>query len=198
MQMPPGSAIEFEARRDVDAVAEDVVLFHDDVAEIDADAIEQGPRSRHVPVAPRHTLLEFDRAAQRLGDALELDQHAVPGRLDKAPLAPRNRRIDEFEPHRLQARQGPGFVRLHETAVADHVRGDDCREPAIGFVRFHSFDPVGDPVPRALAPARSGTQIRDDHASPADTLDIITPAAAVQPWATNGLGRPFLTAPFSC
>ena len=40
--MPPGSAIEFEARRYVDAVAENVALIHDHVAEIDADAIEQG------------------------------------------------------------------------------------------------------------------------------------------------------------
>jgi hypothetical protein len=32
----------FEARRYVDAVAENVALVHDHVAEIDADAIEQG------------------------------------------------------------------------------------------------------------------------------------------------------------
>ncbi len=38
--MPPGSAIALETRRDVDAVAEDVVVLDDHVAEIDADAIQ--------------------------------------------------------------------------------------------------------------------------------------------------------------
>ena len=38
MQIPPGSAKRFEPRGDIDAVAVDVVLVDEDVAEIDADA----------------------------------------------------------------------------------------------------------------------------------------------------------------
>ena len=154
----------------------------------------------------RHALLEIDGAAQRLGDALEFDQHAVAGRLDDAPLAPRNRRIDELEPHRLQAGERPCLVRFHETAVADHVRRNDCREPAIGFVRFHlAFDPVGDSIPRSDCSvrtdprtARSRTRLCNDHASPGDAANTITPAAAVQPRPADGLGLPFLTAPLAC
>ena len=156
MQIPPGSAIDFEARRDIDAVAEDVVLVDDDIAEVDADAIEQGARSRHVAIAPLHALLEIDGATQRLGDALEFDQQAVAGRLDDAPLAPRDRRIDEFEPYGLEPGKRPGFVRFHEAAETDHVGRDDRRKPAIGFMRFHpAFDSVDGAIlgPDGSAPA---------------------------------------------
>ena len=143
--MPPGSAINFEARRHIDPVAKNIAPVHDHVAEIDADAVEQRARRGHVAVAPRHALLEIDGAAQRLGDALELDQHAVAHRLDDAALAFRDRGVDQLELNRLEARERSRLVHFHQTAVADHVRRDDCGEPAIGLMRFHS---CSDPVTR--------------------------------------------------
>ena len=78
---------DFEPRGDVDAVAEDVVVLDDDVAEVDADAEDEAPRRAACPVAPRHASLEVDGAAHRVDDALEFDQHAVAGGLDDAALA---------------------------------------------------------------------------------------------------------------
>jgi hypothetical protein len=52
----------FEACRDVHAVAMDVIVLDDDVAEIDADAEPDLPILRHVPSALRHALLQFNRA----------------------------------------------------------------------------------------------------------------------------------------
>ena len=60
--MPPGSAIDSESRGNVDAVAEDIVSLHNHVTEIEADAVNQDPRRRHVTVAPRHALLKVHRA----------------------------------------------------------------------------------------------------------------------------------------
>ena len=56
-----------------------------------------------VGVAPRHALLDLDRALHRLGDALELDQHAVAGGLDDAALVLGDRRVDQLEPVGLAA-----------------------------------------------------------------------------------------------
>ena len=131
-----------EPRRDIDAVAEDVALLDDDIAEIDADAVEQRARGRHVPIAPRHALLKIDGATQRLGDALEFDQHAVAGRLDDAPPALGDRRIDEFEPDGLQPGKRSRFVHFHEAAIADHVGGDESRRA--GALQLVGFHPIND------------------------------------------------------
>ena len=74
----------FQPRGDVDAVAEDVVALDDDVAEIDADAELDAAVLRHIGVALGHAALHLDRAAHRVDDAGELDQHAVAGGLDDA------------------------------------------------------------------------------------------------------------------
>ncbi len=51
-----------KTRRDVDAVAEDVVLLDDDIAQIDADAELDPPRWRHIGIAPRHPALDLGGA----------------------------------------------------------------------------------------------------------------------------------------
>ena len=71
----------FEPRGNVDAVAKDIVSLGNHVTEIEADAVDQDPRRRHVTIAPRHALLKVHRTAQRFGDALEFHQHAVAGGL---------------------------------------------------------------------------------------------------------------------
>ena len=76
----------FEPGRDVDAVAVDVAVLDDDVAEIDADAEFDPLRARASGVALGHALLHGHGAGDRFDDARELDQHAVAGRLDDAAL----------------------------------------------------------------------------------------------------------------
>ena len=83
--MPPGSASTLETRRDVDAIAEDIVVLDDHVAQIDADAELDPSRRRHIGIAQRHPALDFGGARHGVNDAAELDQHAVTGRLDDAP-----------------------------------------------------------------------------------------------------------------
>ena len=137
MQIPPGSAIELKARRHIDAIAEDIVLLDDHVAQIDADPVKQAARCRHVAITPRHALLEFDCAAERFGDALELHQKSIAGGLDDAALAFGDRRVDQLQPHRFEPCEGPRLVDLHETAIANHIRRQNCREPAFYSSLFH-------------------------------------------------------------
>ena len=74
----------FEPRGDVDAIAKDVVVVDDDVAEIDADAEFDALALGHIGVALGYPALDLGRTAHRIDDALELDEHPVAGGLDDA------------------------------------------------------------------------------------------------------------------
>src|SRR6266446_9003691 len=69
----------FDPRRDVDAVAVEVVALDDHVAEIDADAQLDAAVRRDTRVPLGHRLLHRDRATHRIDDAGKLHQHAVAG-----------------------------------------------------------------------------------------------------------------------
>ncbi len=72
------------ARRDVDAVAIEIVALDDHIAEIDADAQFDAAVRRDAGVPLGHRLLHRDRAAHRIDDAGKLYQQAVAGGLDDA------------------------------------------------------------------------------------------------------------------
>jgi hypothetical protein len=48
-----------------------------------------------------------------------------------------NRGIDDLEPHSLQTSERSGLIDLHKAAIADHVGGKNCGEPALDIVDFH-------------------------------------------------------------
>ena len=130
-QIPPGSAKRLQARREVDAVAEDVALLDDHVAEIDADAEADLPLAGDVGVAFGHAPLHLGRALDGVDDARELHQHAVAGGLDDPAFFLGDGRIDQLEPMRAQPGERARLVRLHEPAVAHHVGREHRREPTL-------------------------------------------------------------------
>ena len=73
-----------QPRRDVDAVAVDVVAFDDHVSEIDADAELDAAVVQRGAVAVGHAGLDRDGAAHGLDRAGEIDQQAVAGAFDDA------------------------------------------------------------------------------------------------------------------
>ena len=77
-------------------------------------------------------VLHFDRAAHRVDDAAELDEHAVAGALDDAPVMHGDGRIDQIAAQGAQPREGAILVGAGEPAVADDVRRQDRRN----FARF--------------------------------------------------------------
>jgi hypothetical protein len=129
-----------EARRDVDAVAEDVAVLEDDVADVDADAKADAPRFGLGGLALRHAVLDRDRALNRVDRARELDQGAVAGELDHTAVILGGERSRELDPVRLDPRERTGFVQADQPAVAHNVHGHDGRELTI-----HAWSGHGSP-----------------------------------------------------
>jgi hypothetical protein len=133
-----------EARRDVDAVAEDVAVFEDDVADVDADAVVDPPVFRLGRLARGHTVLDRDRALDGIDRAGELDEGAVAGELDDAPVVLGDQGFREVDPVRLDPRQRAGLVCTHQPADVGTTSSRwlllNFRGPALGprFSRQHS------------------------------------------------------------
>ena len=127
----------FQARRDIDAVAENVAVLDHDVAEIDADAELDAAILRHAGVAAGHAVLDFDRAGDGVDHAGELDQHAVAGQLDDAALVLGDPRVDQFLAARLERGKRGGLVDAHQPAVADHVGSQYGGKPSLGAFVSH-------------------------------------------------------------
>src|SRR5262249_25797765 len=109
-------ALVLDARGHIHAVAEDVVVVADDVADVDADA--KGDLS--VPAG--HLLLNGYGARHRVDRAGEFDQEAVAGRLDDpAPVLP-NGRIDDVAADGLESFERADFVGAHQPRITGNVR----------------------------------------------------------------------------
>ncbi len=83
-----------QPRRDVDAVAEQVVALDHNVAEIDPDAEDEALFRRGSLLAFRHALLHRDREGDRIDDRAEFGDEAVAHRLDDPPAILGKKRID--------------------------------------------------------------------------------------------------------
>ena len=127
----------FEARRDVDAVAKDVAVLFDDVAEIDADPEIQPLIRAHVRIAPSHSLLHLDGAAHRIDDAGELGQQPVARRLDDPAAMLGDAGIEQFAAMAVKAGKGAFVVGAHQPTVAGDVSRKDRRELSLDAVGLH-------------------------------------------------------------
>ena len=100
---------------------------------MNADAELDAALGRHAGVALDHAVLHFDRAAHRVDHAAELDEAAVAGALDDAPVMRGDGGIDEIAAQPPQPRQRAILVRAREPAVADDIGDQDRREfPGFG------------------------------------------------------------------
>ncbi len=120
-----------EPRRDIDAVAENIVVVEDDVADMDADAKLDPELGRHVDIPLRHRALHFHRTARRIDGAGELDQHAVAGGLDDAAVMRGDAGIDQGLPEHLQLGQRALLVTAHQPAIAGDVSRQHRRQSPI-------------------------------------------------------------------
>ena len=124
-----------DPRRDVDAVAHQVAVgLLDDVSEMNADPVLDALVRRDAGIALDHAVLNFDRAAQRIDHAAELDDQPIAGALDHPAVVGGDRRVGEVAAQSAQACEHALLVRPGETAEADDVGGKDGGELA-GF--FH-------------------------------------------------------------
>jgi hypothetical protein len=118
-----------QPRRDIDAVAHQVaVALFDHVAEMNAYAEIDAAVARQTRIALDHRILHFDRAAQSIDHAAKLDENAVAGALDHAPVMHGDGGIDEVAAQRPEPRQRAVFVHAGEPAIPDHVGRQDRGE----------------------------------------------------------------------
>jgi prevent-host-death family protein len=120
----------FEARGDIDAVAEDVVAVRDDIAEVDADAQPDAPLVGQIGLAVEHASLHLGGTAHRVDDAGELGEQTVSGGLDDAAPVLGDLRIDQLPAMRLEAFERAFLIGPHQARVARHIGGEDRGETA--------------------------------------------------------------------
>ena len=87
--------------RDIHTVAKDIVVFDDDVAEIDPYAKLDPAVLGDSGLAVDHCALQFGGAANRVDDAREFRQHPIAGRLHDAPRMLVDLRVDKLTAMRL-------------------------------------------------------------------------------------------------
>jgi hypothetical protein len=124
----------FETCRDIDAVAEDIVVVKDDVADVNADPELDPHLRRNIGVLPGHGALDLERATRRIDRAGEFHQQAVAGGLDDTAAMRGDRWIDKHLSQRFQVGQRAFFVAAHQTAVAGDIRRQHGRQPS-----FHAL-----------------------------------------------------------
>jgi hypothetical protein len=95
---------------------------------MNADAELDAALGRQAGVALDHAVLHLDGAAHGVDHAAELDETAVAGALDYAPVMHGDGRIDQITAQRPQPRQSAIFIGAGEAAEADHICCQYCRE----------------------------------------------------------------------
>ena len=75
----------FETHCNIDPITKDIVVFDDNITDVNANAKLDPLDLRYIDVVFGDTALNYDCAANGIYDAAELDESAVPGILDDAP-----------------------------------------------------------------------------------------------------------------
>jgi len=118
----------FKPRRDVDAVAIDVVAIDNDIADIDPHAKFDAPIGDNLLIANGHAALHIDGTTHRIDDRGELDQHAVAGGLDDAAAMLLYLGIDQLTAMGFEAGKGALLIGRHQPRIAADVsRKDGCQ-----------------------------------------------------------------------
>jgi hypothetical protein len=137
----------FQPCRQIDPVAVNVLAIDDDIAHVDADAEPDVAVFGGAGVALGHAALDFDRAADGVQHAGELDQDAVAHDLEDASVVARDGGIEELAKMGLQGTEGPLLVGLHQPGIANHVRRQNGRQTPLDGLRGH----------QELSPLHQGT-----------------------------------------
>jgi hypothetical protein len=116
-------------RGDIDAVAHKIaVALLDHIAEMDADAEFDAAFGRQAGIALDQTVLHLDGATHGIDNAAKLNETAVAGSLDDAPVMRVDGGINQIAPQPPEPRQRAILVRSRKTAVSDDIRDQNRRD----------------------------------------------------------------------
>ena len=111
--------------RDINPIAKDVVILHNDVAEIDPDPEPDAAVPGDTRFAVGHRPLNFSRTTHRVDHAGEFGQHAVAGVLHDPAVVLGDLWIDQFSEVGLEPLVRALLVRAHQARIARHISGED-------------------------------------------------------------------------
>ena len=114
----------FKPSGNVDAVAKDVVVVDDDIADMDAEPEFNSHILRDVGVLRGHRALDLNRATGCIDGAGEFHKHAVTGRLDDAATVGSYSRVNKSFSGRLESGQCAFLVGTHEATISSDI----CRQ----------------------------------------------------------------------
>src|SRR5262249_46989453 len=123
-----------EPRRDVDAVAIDVLVINDDIAHVETNSKLNTPLLRNLDIALGHLPLNIDSTAHAVDDTGKLYKQAVARRLDNASTVLRDLGIDDRASMALERGQCAFFIQAHQPRIASDIsRKNGCKA---------AFDPL--------------------------------------------------------
>ena len=98
------------------------------VAEMNPDAEFDAAIGRNARIALDHRVLNLDGATYGVDHAAKLNQSAVAGALNDAPMVDGDRGIDQIAAERAQPRQSSVLVRAGKSTESDHIGGQYRRK----------------------------------------------------------------------
>ena len=119
-----------KAGSNIDTITKDIVVFNDNIADVNADAKFNPLDLRYIDIVFGHAALNFVGTSHGVNDAGKLDESAVAGVLDDASVMLSDFRIEKRLSKSFQLRQRAFFVDPYQAARArDICRQNSCQPP---------------------------------------------------------------------
>ena len=162
----PGRRRALEPNGDVHAIAVQLAVVDNEVAEVEADAEHDGGIGRLIAIGVEHCLLDPDGGTQRLDRTGEFDHRAVAGQLDQPAPAMPDDGLDVLGTMRLQAKMRAAFIDAHQAHVTHDVDHHDRRQPPYHLLCAHGASRGRLNEARDLAQRRALERFKDFAAPP--------------------------------
>ena len=128
----------FQPGGHIDAVAQDVAIFDDNIAHIDADTEFDSFRDAASGIARGQQLLHLAGAAQGVNHTGELHEQSVARSLDQPAPMRRDLRVDHLRADGPYSVEGSLFVSPDQARISRDVGCQDGRQPTLSAIRVHS------------------------------------------------------------
>ena len=113
----------FQSRRDIYAIAIDIIVLHDHVAKIHADAELDTLDFFRVQISLRYAFLEGDGASHCVQNAGKLGEKPITGGFHDSSPVFNNAGVNQFGPVGGQRGERSFLVTAHKPRIPDHIRG---------------------------------------------------------------------------
>ena len=132
----------FETHCNIDPVTKDIVVFDDNITDVNADAKFDPLVLRHIGILFGHAALDFVGTSHGVDHAGELNESAVPGILDDASVMLSDFGIEKRLSESFQLRQRAFFVDPYQAARARDIRRQNSRQSPLYVLAAQDAPPA--------------------------------------------------------